>query len=76
MTSTATKTEYYRDQQAWRDLQQFLPAGYRLDDSTAPLEEQWEWNGHRVHLDRYRNPDAKAKVILHHGVAPTAARCH
>jgi alpha-beta hydrolase superfamily lysophospholipase len=68
MTTTATRTEYYRDQQAWRDLQQFLPAAYRLDDSTAPQEEQWEWNGHRVHLDRYPNPDAKAKVILHHGV--------
>lgn len=66
--TTAARTEYYRDQQAWRDLQQFLPAAYRLDDSTAPQEEQWEWNGHRVHLDRYRNPGAKAKVILHHGV--------
>lgn len=36
MPATATKIEYYRDQQAWRDLQQFLPGAYRLDGSTAP----------------------------------------
>ncbi|MBZ9644785.1 alpha/beta hydrolase [Streptomyces sp. PSKA30] len=59
---------YYRDQQAWRDLQQFLPARLRLTDDTAPEEEFWDWRGHRVHLDRYRNPAARAKVVLHHGV--------
>ncbi|MFJ4188431.1 alpha/beta hydrolase [Kitasatospora sp. NPDC089509] len=65
--STATPT-HYRDQQAWRDLQQFLPARLRLTDATAPGEEFWNWRGHRVHLDRYRNPEAQAKVVLHHGV--------
>lgn len=59
---------YYRDQQTWRDLQRFLPAHLRLTDDTAPEEEFWTWRGHRVHLDRYRNPAAKAKVVLHHGV--------
>lgn len=33
-----------------------------------PSEEFWDWRGHRVHLDRYLNADAPAKVILHHGV--------
>ncbi|MFJ6011354.1 alpha/beta hydrolase [Streptomyces sp. NPDC092952] len=66
MSSTAPM--YYRDQQAWRDLQQFLPEHLRLTDATAPEEEFWNWRGHRVHLDRYRNPDAGAKVVLHHGV--------
>ncbi|MGW4380378.1 alpha/beta hydrolase [Kitasatospora sp. NPDC004531] len=60
--------DYYRDQQAWRDLQQFLPERLRLTDATAPEEEYWDWRGNRVHLDRYRNPEAKAKVVLHHGV--------
>ncbi|WP_037366787.1 alpha/beta hydrolase [Amycolatopsis orientalis] len=63
-----TAPVYYRDQQAWRDLQQFLPERLRLTDTTAPEEDFWDWRGHRVHLDRYRNPDAKAKVVLHHGV--------
>ncbi|MEU3710795.1 alpha/beta hydrolase [Streptomyces catenulae] len=58
----------YRDQRAWRDLQQFLPERLRLTDATAPEEEFWDWRGHRVHLDRYRDPAAKAKVVLHHGV--------
>ncbi|MBV2155401.1 alpha/beta hydrolase [Kitasatospora sp. SUK 42] len=63
-----TAPAYYRDQQAWRDLQRFLPERLRLTDATAPEEEYWTWRGHRVHLDRYRDPEAKAKVVLHHGV--------
>lgn len=59
---------HYRDQQAWRDLQNYLPERLRLTDQTAPAEEFWDWNGHRVHLDRYANPDAPAKIVLHHGV--------
>ncbi|NWF26708.1 alpha/beta hydrolase [Streptomyces sp. PKU-EA00015] len=65
---TTSAPVHYRDQQAWRDLQQFLPARLRLTDDTAPEEEFWDWHGHRVHLDRYPNPTAKAKVVLHHGV--------
>ncbi|MFF2354818.1 alpha/beta hydrolase [Kitasatospora sp. NPDC058115] len=65
---TTPAPDHYRDQQAWRDLQQFLPERLRLTDATAPEEEYWDWHGNRVHLDRYRNPDAKAKVVLHHGV--------
>ncbi|MBS9534585.1 alpha/beta hydrolase [Mycobacterium sp. M1] len=59
---------YYREQQAWRDLQEFLPERLRLTDTTAPAEEFWDYRGHRVHLDRYANPDAPAKIVLHHGV--------
>ncbi|MEU3423556.1 alpha/beta hydrolase [Streptomyces murinus] len=66
MSSTAPTS--YRDQQAWRDLQRFLPERLRLTDETAPEEEFWGWRGHRVHLDRYPNPGARAKVVLHHGV--------
>lgn len=63
-----TKPAFYRDQRAWRDLQRFLPERMRLSDETAPEEDFWDWRGHRVHLDRYPKPDAKAKVVLHHGV--------
>ena len=58
----------YRDQQAWQDLQEFLPERLRLDESTAPPEEIWRWRGHRIHLDRYTQPEASARVVLHHGV--------
>lgn len=63
-----SERRYYRDQQAWRELQRFLPDRLRLDDSSAPEEDFWDWRGHTVHLDRYRNPDAPARVVLHHGV--------
>ncbi|MDR2961667.1 MAG: alpha/beta hydrolase [Stenotrophomonas sp.] len=62
------KPDFYRDQQAWKDLQALLPEHLRLDDANAPQEEFWNYLGHQVHLDRYVNPDAPAKVILHHGV--------
>lgn len=58
----------YAEQTIWRELQTRLPEAYRLSDDTAPAEEWWDWNGHRVHLDTYRNPQARAKVILFHGV--------
>lgn len=67
-TQQSAERRYYRDQQAWRELQEFLPERLRLDDRTAPAEEFWDWHGHSIHLDRYRSPDARAKVVLHHGV--------
>ncbi|MET7773781.1 alpha/beta hydrolase [Nocardia sp. NPDC005366] len=39
-----------------------------MADSTAPTEDFWEWHGNTVHLDRYPDPDAPAKVVLHHGL--------
>jgi pimeloyl-ACP methyl ester carboxylesterase len=68
MEDTMTTKRYYADQQAWRDLQQFLPERLRLTEATAPEEDFWDWNGHTIHLDRYRNPAAQARVVLHHGV--------
>lgn len=58
----------YRAQQAWRQIQAFLPADYQLGPGGEPMEEWWDWRGHRVHLDRFANPAAKFKVILFHGV--------
>ncbi|WP_066911633.1 alpha/beta hydrolase [Millisia brevis] len=68
MSTTTTTPQTYRDQRAWRDLQTFLPERLRLDDAAAPEEEFWDWRGNAVHLDRYRNAQAPAKVVLHHGV--------
>ena len=59
---------YYRDQLHWQQLQQFLPERLRLTAGDAPQEEFWDWRGHRVHLDRYPAPQAKAKLVLLHGV--------
>ncbi|TWS25861.1 alpha/beta hydrolase [Tsukamurella sputi] len=58
----------YAEQSAWRTIQEFLPASYRLTPDTEPDEQWWEHRGHRIHLDVYRNPAAAVKVILLHGV--------
>lgn len=58
----------YELQQNWRDIQQFLPFDYQLNENDKPTEEWWQWQGHKVHLDTYRNSAARAKVILFHGV--------
>ena len=58
----------YQNQNSWKEIQSFLPQNYQLTDANMPNEECWEWKGNRIHLDTYRNPSAKAKVILFHGV--------
>lgn len=58
----------YQTQENWRNIQQFLPFEYQLTENTKPHEEWWSWNGHQLHLDTYRNPEANIKVILFHGV--------
>lgn len=58
----------YKEQTNWKEIQAFLPKEYQLTEETMPVEEYWDWKGNKVHLDTYRNPNAKAKVILFHGV--------
>lgn len=58
----------YASQTAWRTIQDLLPTPYRLTPETEPTEEWWEHDGHRIHLDTYRDPAAPVKVILFHGV--------
>nr|WP_322013149.1 alpha/beta hydrolase [Paraburkholderia sp. J12] len=58
----------YADQTIWRDMQHFLPPEFQWGEGQQPAEEWWNWNGHRIHLDTYRNPQARVKVILFHGV--------
>lgn len=58
----------YAEQTEWKSIQAFLPPTYRIDAGNAPEEEYWSWRGHGVHLDRFPNAAAPAKVILFHGV--------
>ena len=58
----------YNEQKDWRTIQAFLPASLQLSTADEPEEEWWPWRSHRIHLDRYRRPKAKARVILFHGV--------
>lgn len=65
---TMTSSKSYESQEAWKKIQQFLPSRPHFIPEHAPVEEWWQSHGHTIHLDRWRNPDAKARVILRHGV--------
>lgn len=58
----------YRDQKSWKEISNFLPEKLHFNSNYHPEEEWWNWKGNKVHLDTFRNPNAKAKVILFHGV--------
>ncbi|KEZ89581.1 alpha/beta hydrolase [Lacrimispora celerecrescens] len=58
----------YSNQTDWKKVAAFLPEKFHFTSSFCPNEEWWEWKGNKIHLDTFRNPDAKAKIILFHGV--------
>lgn len=58
----------YANQQAWREVQAFLPKSLHFTEDYQPTEEIWDWKGNKVHLDTFRNPEAPAKIICFHGV--------
>lgn len=58
----------YNEQKAWKEIQKFLPQKLHFTSNYNPKEEWWNWKGNKVHLDTFRNKNAKAKVILFHGV--------
>ena len=58
----------YENQIAWQQIEQFLPQPFHIPKDQLPKEEWWAWKGNNIHLDTYRNPNAKIKVILFHGV--------
>lgn len=58
----------YSDQNPWEKIMSFLPEKFQFTQDCCPAEEHWDWKGSKVHLDAFRNPDARARIILLHGV--------
>lgn len=58
----------YSEQKSWEKIMSYLPEEFHFKGKFLPQEEHWDWHGNNVHLDAYRNPDAKVKIILFHGV--------
>ncbi|EXJ77052.1 hypothetical protein A1O3_10210 [Capronia epimyces CBS 606.96] len=67
-SATPVKGQSYESQKAWKDVQRFLPKRLHFTPEHHPVEEWWMNRGHTLHLDRWRNPSAKVRVIMHHGV--------
>lgn len=61
-------TATYKNQKAWKEVESFLPEKYHYNENYCPREEHWNWRGNNVQLDTFRNPQAKAKIIMFHGV--------
>ncbi len=58
----------YHSNTAWKQINELLPTDFQIKENNQPLEETWDWNGNKIHLDRYPNPNAEYRVFLHHGV--------
>ncbi|WP_290760043.1 serine aminopeptidase domain-containing protein [Anaerostipes sp.] len=58
----------YKNQKSWKEIESFLPKEYEFNSDYKPQEEHWNWKGNNIHLDTFRNPDARAKIICFHGV--------
>lgn len=58
----------YAEQKEWKEIASYLPEEYHFTEDYHPTEEWWNWQENKIHLDVFRNPAAKAKIILLHGV--------
>ena len=59
----------YIEQPYWQAFQQFFPASYRLNEQNSPIEYFWQWRQHQIHVDHFPLSNAKAKLILVHGLS-------
>lgn len=58
----------YANDPVWRAIRELLPDGIAFDDAAAPREDYFDWRSSRLHVDRFTNPAARWKLILHHGL--------
>ena len=58
----------YKDQLIWQEREALLPEEYRINQENEPLERFIYRKNWKIHLDHYKNPNGKAKIILLHGV--------
>lgn len=58
----------YEEQKIWKEIQTVLPKDYQFSTKCSPIEEWWNWHGHKIHLDCFRNSKAEKKIIMLHGV--------
>lgn len=59
---------YAQDNEAWKQVNALLPESFQIKADNLPHEEIWEWNGNKMHIDRYSNPESEYRLFLHHGV--------
>lgn len=58
----------YKNQANWRERNELLPEEFRITEEFTPTEYFLKWQTKKIHIDHYFNPDARAKIIMLHGV--------
>lgn len=58
----------YGETGLWKAIQGFLPSNLHFTPEHHPEEDWWENRGHKIHIDRWRNPNAKIRLIMLHGI--------
>ena len=54
----------YSEQKECKEIERYLPKEMQFTKEFHPTEEWWDWKENKIHLDAFRNPQAKEKVIL------------
>ena len=58
----------YESDSTWKAINKMMPDDIGISGDVSPVESYFPWRNSRIHIDRFENPDAKVKVIMHHGV--------
>ncbi len=62
------RSNTYKEEKAWKEIQSYLPEENRLNDDTIPEEMYMKIEECDVHIDRYIHENPKGIVVLFHGV--------
>ena len=62
------RSNTYKEEKAWKEIQSYLPEENRLNDDTLPEEMYMKIEEYDVHIDRYVHENPKGIVVLFHGV--------
>lgn len=62
------RSNTYKEEKAWKEIQSYLPEENRLNDDTIPEEMYMKIEECDVHIDRYVHENPKGIVVLFHGV--------
>lgn len=58
----------YRTATAWQQVNACIPASIRMSEQELPEESTFAWRNSQIHVERFRNPASKIKLLMHHGV--------
>ena len=58
----------YENDIIWREIQEYLPVGNRIDENNVPEEKWIEIGKNQIHIDHYICNAAKGIVVIYHGV--------